>query len=158
MYQEWTRDFRRCRADCESAILHLKDGNLLKWYETKTQSLKSFARSMLKGVSNPNGSQQLPVEETNMTIPTDLVTMVRRTGSISQHNIVFMTRRIAEIIADVQREDNWQQNWWVLNTFARNPETREIAGKQFQRMFLEKFQKDPSKMPLCFEMGATRPS
>jgi hypothetical protein len=86
---------------------------------------------MLKGVSNPSESHQLPVEETNMTIPTDLVTMVRRTGSISQHDIVFMTRRIAEIIADVQREDNWQQNWWVLNTFARNPETREIAGKQF---------------------------
>jgi len=39
--------------------------------------------------------------------------------------------------------------------YFRNPETREIAGKQFQKMFLEKFQKDLSKMPSCFEMGET---
>jgi hypothetical protein len=156
MYREWTRDFQCCKVDCESAILHLKNGNLLKWYETKTQSLKSSARSMLKGVFNSSELHRLPEDETNMTISTDLVTMVGRTGSISQHDIVYMTRRIAEIIADVQREDDWAENWWTLNTFFRNPETREVAGKQFQKMFLEKFQKDPSKMPPCFEMGATR--
>jgi hypothetical protein len=110
MYQEWTRDFRCCKVDCESAILHLKDGNLLKWYETKTQSLKSSARWMLKSVSNPSKLHQLLKNETNMTIPTDLVTMVRRPGSISQHDIVFTTQRIAEIIADVQREHDWAQN------------------------------------------------
>jgi hypothetical protein len=152
MYQEWTRDFRCCKDDCETAILHLKDGNLLEWYKTKTESLKSSARSMLKGVSNPNEFRHLPDDETNMLVPTNLVTMVRRTGSISQHDIVYMTQRIAEIIADVQREDDWAENWSVLNTFYRNPETRNIAGKQFQKMFLEKFQKDPSKMPPCFEM------
>jgi hypothetical protein len=156
MYQEWTRDFRCCKVDCESAILHLKDGNLLKWYEIKTQSLKLSARSMLNGVSNPSELDQLPEDETNMTIPTDLGTMERRTGSISQYDIVYMTQRIAEIIADVLREGDRAKNWWALNTFFRNPETREVAGKQFQKMFLEKFQKDPSKMPPCFEMGATR--
>ena len=39
--------------------------------------------------------------------------------------------------------------------YFRNPETREITGKQFQKMFLEKSQKDLSKMPSCFEMGET---
>jgi hypothetical protein len=110
MYREWTRDFRCCKVDCESAILHLKDGNLLKWYETKTQSLKSSARTMLKGVSNPRELHQLPEDETNMTIPSDLVTMERRTGSISQYDIVYMTQRIAEIIADVLRENDWAEN------------------------------------------------
>jgi hypothetical protein len=92
--------------------LRKRDSSLEGWkpfkvVRNKDAKPKSFVRLMLKGVSNPNGSQQLPVEEINMTIPTDLVTMVRRTGSISQHEIVFMTRRIAEIIADVQREGNW---------------------------------------------------
>jgi hypothetical protein len=107
MYQEWTRDFRSCNVDCESAILHLKDGNLLKWYETKTQSLKSYARSMLKYFSNAGDLHQLSEDETNMMIETDLVTMERRTGSISEYDIVYMTQRIAEIILDVRRENDW---------------------------------------------------
>jgi hypothetical protein len=156
MYQEWTRDFRCCKDDCESAILHLKDGNLLKWYETKTQSLKSSARSMLRGVYNPTDLHQLPDEETHMMLPTDLATMERRNESTRDYNIVFMTPRIANIVADVQREKDWAENWWALKMYFRNPETREVAGKQFQKMFLEKLQKDPSKMPPCFEMGATR--
>jgi hypothetical protein len=39
--------------------------------------------------------------------------------------------------------------------YFRDPKTREAARKQFQKMFLEKFQKNPSKMPPCFEMAST---
>jgi hypothetical protein len=41
MCREWTKDFRRCRRDCENAISHLKNGILVKWHETKTQSIRS---------------------------------------------------------------------------------------------------------------------
>jgi len=156
MYREWTRDFRCCKRDYKRAIRHLKNGTLFKWYEKKTQSIKSQARSMLAGVANSKELHQLPDDKTNMMIPTDLGTMKRSNESTSDYNIVFMTRRIGDIVADVQREKDWQENWSTLNIYYRNPETRDIAGKQFQKMFLGKFQKDPGKMPSCFEMGATR--
>jgi hypothetical protein len=155
MYQEWTRDFRRCEYDYEGAIHHLESGTFIKWYNKKTQSIKSHARSMLSGVFNASEFHQLPDDETTMTIPSDLVTMERRNGSISEYNIILMTRRIADIVADVQREDDWRFNWGVLNMYFRNPETRVAAGKRFEEMFLEIFRNDPSRIPPCFEMGKT---
>jgi hypothetical protein len=151
MYREWTRDFRCCKRDCKRAIHHLKKGNLIKWYEFKTQSIKSYARSMLNGVSNSSKLHQLFNNETNVTIPNDLATMERRNGSISNYDIIFMTPRIADIIVDVQQEEDRIENWRILNIY----KTRQVTGKQFQKMFLEKFRKDLNKMPPCFEMGKT---
>jgi len=39
--------------------------------------------------------------------------------------------------------------------YFRNPETCVAAGKRFEKMFLKIFQRDPSKVPPCFEMGKT---
>jgi hypothetical protein len=128
MYREWARDFRCCERDCEEAILHLKNGTLVGWYEMKTQSIKSYARSMLAGVSNPNGMHQLPDNETNMTIPTGLVTMERRNGSTNNYNIVLVTPRIADIVADVQQEKDWYNNEVTLKLYLRNPETRTAVN------------------------------
>jgi hypothetical protein len=38
--------------------------------------------------------------------------------------------------------------------YFRNPETRVAAGKRFEKMFLEIFRNDPSKIPPCFELGS----
>jgi hypothetical protein len=84
-------------------MFHLENGILVKWHETKTESIRSYARSMLAGVSDPGGMNQLD-NETNMTIPTDLAIMERRNNSTKDYNIVLMTRRIANIVADVQQE------------------------------------------------------
>jgi hypothetical protein len=154
MYQEWTRDFRDCENDCASAIRHLMHGTLSKWYEEKTQSIKSHARSMLSGVLPANELHQLPDDETNLMIPSDLVTMERRNG-LTRYTIILMTPRIADIVADIQQEEDWRYNWVVLNMYFRNPETRVAAGKRFEKMFLEIFRKNPSKIPPCFEMGKT---
>jgi hypothetical protein len=43
----------------------------------------------------------------------------------------------------------------VLKLYLRNPQTRAAAGNLFEKIFLKKFQKDPSKMPLCFKMANT---
>jgi hypothetical protein len=115
---------------------------------------------MLSGVFNASEFHQFPDDEipdneTNMTIPSDLVTMERRNGSTSEYNIILMTPRIANIVTDVQQEDDWRVKWGVLNMYFRNPETRVAAGKRFEKMFLEIFRKDPSKVPPCFEMGET---
>jgi hypothetical protein len=155
MYQEWARDFRCCERDCESAILHLKNRTLVRWYERKTESIKSDARLMLAGVSIPDAMHQLPDNETNMTMPTNLVTMKRRNESTNDYKIVLMTRRIAEVVADVQQERGWYFNGEILRLYLRNPETRAAAGNVFEKMFLKKFQKDPSKMPPCFKMDNT---
>jgi hypothetical protein len=157
MYREWARDFRHCERDCESAIRHLKNGTLFKWHEMKMQSIKSYARLMLAGVSDFRGGDELPDRKTNMAIPNDLATMERRRESLNNdYNIIFMTPRIADIVANVQQEGGWRFSWEVLNIQLRNPETRAAAGKMFQNMFLKKFQKNLSKMPPCFEMGDTR--
>jgi hypothetical protein len=57
---------------------------------------------MLAGVSDLSGMNQLPDNETNIAVPTDLVTMERRNKSTNNYNIVLMTSRIADIVADVQ--------------------------------------------------------
>lgn len=109
---------------------------------------------MLSGTRDPSLVQQLPDDETNLTIPSDLVTMERRTGTTSRHKVVFMTRHIADIVAGVLEEGNWALSWETLDIYFRDPETRVSAGQRFQRMFLEKFRKqDPNKMPPCYELG-----
>ena len=65
---------------------------------------------MLTGVSNPGGMNRLPDNETNIAIPTDLVTMERRNESTNDYNIVLMTPRIADIVTDVQQEKDWYFN------------------------------------------------
>ena len=70
----------------------------------KTQSIKSQARSMLAGVANPKELHQLPDDETNMTIPSDLATMKRSNESTRYYNIIFMTPHIANIVADVSEK------------------------------------------------------
>jgi hypothetical protein len=51
---------------------------------------------------------QLPDNESNLTIPSALVTMERRRKRTSQydtgHDIIFMTPRVAETVAEVQKE------------------------------------------------------
>jgi len=47
---------------------------------------------------------QLPDSETNLTIPSDLVTMERFHEETNEYNIIFATARIAKIIADVQEK------------------------------------------------------
>jgi hypothetical protein len=131
----------------------LKNGTLVKWHEQKMRDIKSHARSMLSGVFTAGEPIEFPDNETNMTIPSDLVTIERRDESTSHHDIIFMTRHIADIVLNVQLEQNWKFNWGVLNMYFRNPETRAIAGKRFEDMFLEIFRKDPSRVPPCFEMG-----
>jgi hypothetical protein len=74
---------------------------------------------MLAGVANSKELHQLPDDKTNMMIPTDLGTMKRSNESTSDYNIVFMTRRIGDIVADVQREKDWQENWSTLNMYYR---------------------------------------
>jgi len=156
MYREWTRDFRSCQNDYESAISYLKEGTLSKWYEMKTQDIKSYARKMLSGGQDLNLIHQLPDSQTNLTIPSDLVLVERRRGTTDKYNIKFMTRRIADIVIDVQEEKNWAFNWETLNMFFRNSETRVAAGKQFQKMFLTKFKRqDPNAMLPCYELGVT---
>jgi hypothetical protein len=77
MYREWTRDFRRCKLDCKKAISRLKKGTLFKWYARKMRKTKSLARMMLSGSQKLNMVHQLPDSETDLTIPSDLVTMER---------------------------------------------------------------------------------
>ena len=45
-----------------------------------------------------------PDDVANLTIPSALVTMERRREKTREYDIVFMTPRIAEIVADVQEE------------------------------------------------------
>jgi len=59
---------------------------------------------MLSGASNYSLLHQLPDDETNMMLPTDLVTMERRNGSTSDYKIKFMTRRISDLVIEVQQE------------------------------------------------------
>jgi len=62
----------------------------------------------------PNEGPQLHDHKTDLTISTDLVTMERRKGSISNHHLVFKTRCIAQTISDeVMRKtivSNYQGN------------------------------------------------
>ena len=85
-------------------------------------------------------TDQLPDSETNLIIPSDLVTLERLSGTTSEWNTIFMTSRIADIISNVQEEKNWPNNWETLKVIFRNPNTRVAAARQFQKMFLSKFQ------------------
>ena len=153
MYREWTRDFRRCKNDCERAISYLKEGALFKWYEKKTRDIKEFARQMLSDGQGNNTANQVLDKKTSLTIPSILVTMERCSGETSEYDIMFMTRRIAEIVAEVQEEVNWTHNWEALQIYFRDPETRVAAGKRFQKMFLDKFKRqDPDTMPPCYTL------
>ena len=134
MYREWTRDFRRCQDDCQKAISHLEKGTLFEWYKMKTLKTKSYARTMLSGGQNLDLAHQLPDNEINLTIPSDLVTMERSCGSTAEYDIMFMTARIAEIVADVQEEKDWALNAEALDLYFRNPETRVAAGHLFQKI------------------------
>lgn len=128
------------------------------WYRKKVQEIMSHARSMLSGGPGPenNAADRLVDNETNLMIPSSLVNMERQDGETRQYNIKFMTVRIAEIVADVQGERNWNNNWQTLNLFFHNSETRVAAGVQFQKMFLRKFQKqNPNTLPPCYELGKT---
>ena len=60
MYQEWTRDFRRCEIDCQDAISSLKEGTLSMWYNSKAENIKLLARKMLAGGPELNMAHQLP--------------------------------------------------------------------------------------------------
>jgi hypothetical protein len=73
-----------------------------------------------------------------------------------EYTITFATGRIAKIVTDVQRKENWTHNWETLKMYFRGSETRVAAGHLFQRMFLPKFRsQDPSAMPSCYELGET---
>jgi hypothetical protein len=78
----------------------------------KTWSIKSSARSML---ADPRRAYHLPDNETDMTIPTNLVTVERLEKSTSQYRIILMTPRIAGIVADVQQKNDWTENWGLLS-------------------------------------------
>jgi hypothetical protein len=73
-----------------------------------------------------------------------------------EYTITFATGRIAKIVTDVQKKENWTYNWQTLKIYFRDSETRVAAGNLFQRMFLRKFQsQDPSAMPPCYALGQT---
>ena len=73
-----------------------------------------------------------------------------------EYTITFATGRIAKIVTDVQRKENWTHNWETLKMYFRDSETRVAAGHLFQRMFLRKFRsQDPDAMPSCYELDKT---
>ena len=115
MYREWIRDFRRCRRNCKTAIPHLKEGTLCDWYGRKTAQIESLVQKMLSNGQAVDTQDRIPDKMTNMTISSDLVTMERHRGRTGESNIVFMTARIAKIVADVQEQKRWafrpQCNW-----------------------------------------------
>jgi hypothetical protein len=81
-------------------------------------------------------SQLLPEDDSNLSIPSQLVTMKRSDGSSDEHSFAFATRHIAEIVAKVQEGHEWKGSWATLKTYYRDPETRVAAGLRFERMFL----------------------
>jgi hypothetical protein len=150
---------------------------------------------MLSGSQGHNTVHELPDNESNLQIPSALVTMNRfceitddttdesadesddesiNDESIDEtsddetsdnesideisdeYTITFATGRIAKIVTDVQRKENWTHNWETLKMYFRDSETRVAAGHLFQRMFLRKFRsQDPNVMPPCYELGKT---
>ena len=54
-----------------------------------------------------------------------------------EYTITFATGRIAKIVTNVQRKENWTHNWETLKMYFRDSETRAVAGHLFQKMFLE---------------------
>jgi hypothetical protein len=83
--------------------------------------------------------------------------MVRRHGTTYNYDIVFMTARIAMLIADDREKYCWAYDWETLNMCLRSPETHAAVGIQFKKMFLRKFRRqDPDTMPPCYELGKTK--
>jgi len=107
MYREWTRDFRRCRIDCQEATSHLKKGTLSQWYRTKQQDITDLVERMLSGSLGPDEAHQIRDTRTNLRIPSALVTMESLGEQIHRQNIKFMTPRIAQVVADVQETQRW---------------------------------------------------
>jgi len=165
MYQEWTRDFRGCKADCEEAISHLREGTLSEWYGEKEQHIIHLATSMLSNGQGPDEAHQIIDTRTNLMIPSELVTMNRLGNetrrathtATRKYEINFVTERVSQVVIDVQETQRWTNSWETLGIFFRNPETRVAAGKLFQKMFLQKFsEQNPNKMPLCYELPEGR--
>jgi hypothetical protein len=105
---------------------------------------------MLAGVSDPGGMNQLD-NETNMTIPTDLAIMERRNNSTKDYNIVLMTRRIANIVADVQQEKDRHYSWVGSITFT-TPALFIFAGilGAFSKVMISKKEKRTQGRPRRF--------
>ena len=72
----------------------------------ETRNIKSLARRMLSGSQWPTTVHQTPDNESNLTIPSDLVTMERFNETTDEYSIEFATARIAMIVADVQAEED----------------------------------------------------
>ena len=112
---------------------------------------------MLSGGVGPNAAHQLVDNESNLIIPSDLVTMERFGETTYECKIRFMTSHIAMIIAEVQEQNSWAYDRETLNVFFRSHETRVAVGTQCQKMFLRKFQRqDPDTIPPCYELGKTK--
>jgi len=117
------------------------------------EDITSRIRKMLSGGLGPNAAHQLVDSDSNLVIPSELVTVERVDGTTDRHKIMFTTARIAMRVAELQEEGSWEYDWETLNVFFRSPETRVAVGMQFQKMFLRKFQKqDPNAMPPCYEL------
>jgi len=122
-----------------SAIHHLEAGTFVKWHRRKTREIRSLARMMLSGSQGINTVHKLPDNESNLQIPSALVTMNRfcettndttdesadelgyestNDESINEtsdeYTITFVTGRIAKIVTDVQKKENWTYNWQTL--------------------------------------------
>ena len=134
MYQQWTRDFRRCKENCQRAISYLKKETFFKCYKKLTRDIKDLARKMLSS-QELNTVNVISDDETSLRIPSRLVTMERYPETTDEYNIIFMFLHIAEIVANVQEEKTWARSYDTLNIYFRNPETRVAAGKRFQKMF-----------------------
>ena len=102
MYQEWTRDFRRCQTDCEEAISHLEHGTLSRWYQRKQQRVSRLIEGMLSG-QKLDEMHQIRDTATALMIPSPLVTMDRQNGEKDTYEINFATLRIAELVAEVRK-------------------------------------------------------
>src|SRR4051794_18995884 len=104
MYREWTRDFRNCKRDCKRAIRHLEAGTIVKWHRRKTREVRSLARMMLSCGQGHTTVHKLPDNESNLQIPSALVTMNRFCETSDEYTITFATMRIAKIVTDVRKK------------------------------------------------------
>src|SRR5436305_2951946 len=93
IYQEWIRDFRRFQDECCDAVEALREGRLCKWYKSTVDDIQGTARKMLSS-TNLDILHQIPANDNNSTIPSNLVTMARRGEMISKAKFMFMTPRI----------------------------------------------------------------
>lgn len=124
------------------------------WYLEKQMRIRNLVRGMLLGDQGPDVMHNVHDTRTNMNIPSALITMERLYGIVDMPRIRFATRRISQVVADVQETLRWKNTWETLDLFFRNSETRITAGILFQRMFLQKFRKqNPNTMPHCYTLS-----